>query len=83
MEDDLTMGITNVNEQGSAYGAAFRNKPVYFMTGKETEAFLTGRCAGTWSCGRIPAPSAAITLTAGSIPLMRFPIRTKAAHFWI
>ena len=43
MEDDLTMGITNVNEQGSAYGAAFRNKPVYFMTGKETEAFFEGK----------------------------------------
>lgn len=43
MEDDLTMGITNVNEQGSAYGAAFRNKPVYFMTGKETEAFFDGK----------------------------------------
>ena len=37
------MGITNVNEQGSAYGAAFRNKPVYFMTGKETEAFFDGK----------------------------------------
>ena len=37
------MGITNVNEQGSAYGAAFRNKPVYFMTGKETEAFFEGK----------------------------------------
>ena len=43
MEDDLTMGITNVNEQGPAYGAAFRNKPVYFMTGKETEAFFEGK----------------------------------------
>ncbi len=37
------MGITIVNEQGSAYGAAFRNKPVYFMTGKETEAFFDGK----------------------------------------
>ena len=37
------MGITIVNEQGSAYGAAFRNKPVYFMTGKEPEAFFDGK----------------------------------------
>ena len=34
------MGVNSVNDAGSAYGAAFRNKPVYFMTGKETEAFF-------------------------------------------
>ncbi len=28
------MGVNSVNDAGSAYGAAFRNKPVYFMTGK-------------------------------------------------
>ncbi|MDE6602476.1 MAG: hypothetical protein K2K90_10015 [Lachnospiraceae bacterium] len=37
------MGISNVNEQSSAWGAAIRNKPVYFMTGKETEAFFQGK----------------------------------------
>ena len=37
------MGITNVNDQTFAYGAAFRNKPVFFMTGKETEAFFDGK----------------------------------------
>ena len=37
------MGISNVNDQGSAWGAAFRNKPVFFMTGKETEAFFAGK----------------------------------------
>ena len=37
------MGVNSVNDAGSAYGAAFRNKPVYFMTGKETEAFFDGR----------------------------------------
>ncbi len=37
------MGITNINEQGSAYGVAFRNKPIFFMTGKETEAFFDGK----------------------------------------
>ena len=37
------MAITNVNDQNSAWGAAFRNKPVFFMTGKETEAFFTGK----------------------------------------
>lgn len=37
------MGVNSVNDTGSAYGAAFRNKPVYFMTGKETEAFFDGR----------------------------------------
>ena len=83
MEDDLTMGITNVNEQGSAYGAAFRNKPVYFMTGKETEAFFDGKMRRNMELREDTCTSAAITLTAGSIPLMRFPIRTKAAHSWI
>ncbi len=43
MEDDLAMGITNVNDASSSYGAAFRNKPVYFMTGKETDAFFDGK----------------------------------------
>lgn len=28
------MGINSVNDAGSAYGAAFRNKPIFFMTGK-------------------------------------------------
>lgn len=37
------MGISNVNDQSSAWGAAFRNKPVFFMTGKETEAFFAGK----------------------------------------
>ncbi|MDE7444645.1 MAG: hypothetical protein K2N15_02900 [Lachnospiraceae bacterium] len=37
------MGISNVNDQGSMWGAAFRNKPVFFMTGKETEAFFDGK----------------------------------------
>ncbi len=37
------MGISNVNDQTSAYGAAFRNKPIFFMTGKETEAFFDGK----------------------------------------
>ncbi len=37
------MGITNVNEQSSAWGAAFRNKPIFFMTVKETEAFFDGK----------------------------------------
>ena len=26
------MGIGNVNEQSSAWGAAFRNRPIFFMT---------------------------------------------------
>ena len=37
------MGVNSVNDAGCAYGAAFRNKPVYFMTGKETEAFFDGK----------------------------------------
>ena len=43
MEDDLAMGITNVNEQSSAWGAAFRNRPICLMTVKETEAFFDGK----------------------------------------
>lgn len=37
------MGINAVNDQSSEWGAAFRNKPVFFMTGKETEAFFAGK----------------------------------------
>ena len=37
------MGISNVNDQSSAWGAAFRNKPIFFMTVKETEAFFAGK----------------------------------------
>ncbi len=37
------MGINSVNDTGSAWGAAFRNKPIFFMTGKETEAFFEGK----------------------------------------
>lgn len=37
------MGVNAVNDAGSAYGAAFRNKPIFFMTGKETEAFFDGK----------------------------------------
>ena len=37
------MGISNVNDQSSAWGAAFREKPIFFMTGKETEAFFAGK----------------------------------------
>ncbi|MBD5484814.1 MAG: hypothetical protein HDR18_04715 [Lachnospiraceae bacterium] len=37
------MGISNVNDQSSAWGAAFREKPIFFMTGKETEAFFDGK----------------------------------------
>ena len=43
MEGDLGLGITNVNDQSSAWGAAFRNKPVFFMSGKEIEAFFDGK----------------------------------------
>ena len=37
------MGISNVNDQSSAWGSAFREKPIFFMTGKETEAFFDGK----------------------------------------
>lgn len=37
------MGIGSVNDQTSAWGAAFRNKPIYFMTIQETRAFFEGK----------------------------------------
>ena len=37
------MGIGSVNDQNSAWGAAFRNKPIYFMTIQETRAFFEGK----------------------------------------
>lgn len=37
------MEICNVNEQNSSWGAAFRNKPIFFMSVKETEAYFDGK----------------------------------------
>lgn len=37
------MGVNAVNDAGSAWGAAFRNKPIFFMSRKETEAFFDGK----------------------------------------
>ena len=37
------MGINAVNDQSAEWGAAFRKRPVFFMSGKETEAFFDGR----------------------------------------
>ena len=37
------MGISSVREQGLAWGFAFRKKPIFFMTVKETEAFFDGK----------------------------------------
>ena len=35
-----------INSNHSTYGAAFRQKPIFFMSGKETVAFFEGgqRC---------------------------------------
>ena len=32
-----------INNTGSTYGAAFRQKPIFFMSGKETVAFFEGK----------------------------------------
>lgn len=32
------MGVSSVNEAGSTWGAAFRNKPIFFMSRKEMDA---------------------------------------------
>lgn len=37
------MEISSVKEQGSIWGAAFRKKPIFFMSRKETEAFFDGK----------------------------------------
>ncbi|MDE7184471.1 MAG: hypothetical protein K2O40_08355 [Lachnospiraceae bacterium] len=37
------MGINNVSNQGSAWGAAFRNKPIMLKTHREVSAFLDGK----------------------------------------
>lgn len=37
------MAISNVKEQNASWGAAFRNKPIFFMSRKETEAFFDGK----------------------------------------
>ena len=35
-----------INNTGSTYGAAFRQKPIFFMSGKETVAFFEGKLSG-------------------------------------
>ncbi len=37
------MEINNVNDQGAAWGAAFRSKPIFLMSIKETKAFFEGK----------------------------------------
>ena len=37
------MEVGNVNDTGSTWGAAFRKRPVFFMSRKETEAFFDGK----------------------------------------
>ena len=37
------MGINAVNEQSAEWGAAVRKRPLFFRSGKETEAFFDGR----------------------------------------
>ncbi len=37
------MGVNSVNDAGSVYGAAFRDKPIYLMTIKESSAFFEGK----------------------------------------
>ena len=37
------MGVNSVNDAGSVYGAAFRDKPIYLMTIKEYRAFFEGK----------------------------------------
>ena len=32
-----------INNTGSTYGVAFRQKPIFFMSGKETVAFFEGK----------------------------------------
>ena len=32
-----------INSNHSTYGAAFRQKPIFFMSGKETVAFFEGK----------------------------------------
>ena len=79
----LGMGITNVNDQTSAYGAAFRDKPIFLMSVKETEAFFNGKMRRNMELREDTARSAAIIHTAGSILSMRFLTGTKAARSWI
>lgn len=37
------MEVSNTNNYGSTWGAAFRQKPIFFMTIKETKAFFEGK----------------------------------------
>ena len=59
-----------INSNHSTYGAAFRQKPIFFMSGKETVAYFEGKLKKT------------MTLIADSILLMRFLTR-REVHFWI
>lgn len=40
-----------INNTGSTYGAAFRQKPIFFMSGKETVAFFEGKLKKNMTLG--------------------------------
>ena len=71
-----------INSNHSTYGAAFRQKPIFFMSGKETVAYFEGKLKKNMTLKRIPVHLAAMTLIADSILLMRFLTR-REVHFWI
>ena len=49
-----------INNTGSTYGAAFRQKPIFFMSGKETVAFFEGKLKKNMTLPKAaPAPAPA------------------------
>ena len=77
------MGISNVNEQNPVWGAAFRNKPLFLMSIKESRAFFEGKLKKNMELKENHCPSAATIHTEVSIPPMRFMTKTRAVRFWI
>ena len=72
-----------INSNHSTYGAAFRQKPIFFMSGKETVAFFEGKLKKNMTLQEDSCTLAAMTLIADSIPLMRFRTRRREVRFWI
>ena len=70
-----------INSNHSTYGAAFRQKPIFFMSGKETVAYFEGKLKKNMTLQEDTCTLGSND-TYRSILLMRFLTR-REVHFWI
>ena len=69
-----------INSTGSTYGAAFRQKPIFFMSGKETVAFFEGKLKKNMTLQEDSCTLGSNDI-ADSIPLMEFRTKKKGSTF--